>query len=286
MIDYDHLGGRLPARTCPLGRHPRRLASGGRRVVLGLAPRRRSSISAPEPASSRRGRGTTGTPARLVAVRAIGGHAGRGVGCGHSPRYGPSSPAGVSRSPLRHGCARRPAWLSTALHHFADPEACAHELGRVVAPEGVLLVRGLFADAGQIGWLDSFPGADVVRARMPSVAWTVSLFGRYGFRRIGVREVRGGGRETAGESAAWVRMMRSTDTLLALFGDDDFGVGLADLEELPADRPMTHHWASRCCGVTRRRRADCRPLLDPDRARVDNRPHVPCRDRRLPGRCR
>ncbi len=87
--------------------------------------------------------------------------------------------------PLRHGCVDV-AWLSTVLHHFADPEACARELGRVVAPEGVLLVRGLFADAGQIGWLDSFPGADVVRARMPSVAWTVSLFGRYGFRRIGV----------------------------------------------------------------------------------------------------
>jgi SAM-dependent methyltransferase len=134
------------------------------------------------------------------------------------------------------------AWLSTVLHHFRDQDACASELGRVVVPGGVLLIRGLFSDAGQIGWLDSFPG-DEVRASMPSVAGTVSMFERYGFRQIGLREVIGGERETAGESAAWVRMMRTADTLLASFSDDDFRAGLANLENLPADQPMTHSLA-------------------------------------------
>lgn len=151
--------------------------------------------------------------------------------------------AGTGESlPLRDGCVDV-AWLSTVLHHVVDQQACARELGRVVVPEGVLLIRGLFSDAGRIGWLDSFPGADEVRARMPSVVRTVSLFERYGFRRIGLREVIGGERQTAGESADWVRTMRSADTLLASFGEDEFRSGLATLERLPAYRPMTHSLA-------------------------------------------
>jgi SAM-dependent methyltransferase len=135
------------------------------------------------------------------------------------------------------------AWLSTVLHHFNDQDASARELERVVVPGGVLLIRGLFSDAGQIGWLDSFPGADEVRARMPSVVGTVSMLERHGFRQIGLREVIGGERETAGESAAWVRMMRTADTLLASFSDEDFRAGLTNLENLPADQPMTHSLA-------------------------------------------
>lgn len=83
------------------------------------------------------------------------------------------------------------AWLSTVLRHLRDQDACAGELGRVVVPGGVLLIRGPFSDAGQIGWLDSFLGADDVRARMPSVAATVSMFEGYGFCQIGLREVIG-----------------------------------------------------------------------------------------------
>jgi len=135
------------------------------------------------------------------------------------------------------------AWLSTVLHHFRDRDACAHELGRVVVRGGVLLIRGLFSDAGQIGWLDSFPGADDVRARMPSIVASVALFERYGFQQVGLREVIGGERETVGESVAWVRNMRTADTLLASFDDEQFRVGLTNLESLPADQPMTHSLA-------------------------------------------
>ncbi len=88
--------------------------------------------------------------------------------------------------PLRNSCVDV-AWLSTVLHHFRDRDACARELGRVVILGGVLLIRGLFSDAGQIGWLDAFPAAERVRARMPSVVATVALFGQYGFRQVGVR---------------------------------------------------------------------------------------------------
>ena len=135
------------------------------------------------------------------------------------------------------------AWLSTVLHHVDDQDACARELGRVVVPSGMLLIRGLFADAGRIGWLDAFPGADRVRAGMPSVGGSVALFEGAGFRWIGLREVIGTERGTAGESAQWVRTMRTADTLLASFDDDEFRVGVAELERLPADRPMSHSLA-------------------------------------------
>jgi len=144
--------------------------------------------------------------------------------------------------PLKDSCVDI-AWLSTVLHHFRDRDECARELGRVVVRGGVLLIRGLFSDAGQIGWLDSFPGADEVRTSMPSVVGTVALFEQYGFHQVGLREVIGGERETAGESAAWVRMMRTADTLLASFDAEQFRAGLANLEDLPADQPMTHSLA-------------------------------------------
>lgn len=78
---------------------------------------------------------------------------------------------------------------------------------------------------------------------MPSVVGAVSLFERNGFRRIGLREVIDGESETVRQSAAWMRMMRAADTLLVSFNDDEFRVGLARLENLPADQPMIHSLA-------------------------------------------
>ena len=79
--------------------------------------------------------------------------------------------------------------------------------------------------------------------RGPSVNGTASLFEQCGFRQIGLREVIGGERETAGQSVAWVRMMRTADTLLASFDDNEFQAGLANLENRRPDRPMSHSLA-------------------------------------------
>ena len=174
---------------------------------------------------------------RVVAVEPSAGMRAQASTLGIPP--GSAYVAGTGESlALRAGCIDV-AWLSTVLHHFRDQDACARELGRVVTPGGVVLIRGLFADAGRVGWLDAFPGGDDVRARLPSVVTTVARFQRYGFRRIGLREVTGDDRGTAGASAAWVRTMRSADTLLASFGDEAFRTGVANLERLPADQSMT-----------------------------------------------
>jgi SAM-dependent methyltransferase len=151
--------------------------------------------------------------------------------------------AGLGESLALRDASIDVAWLSTVLHHLRDRDACARELQRVLVPGGLVLVRGLFSDAGRIGWLDAFPGADEVRAMMPSVRGTEAMFERFGFHPVGLREVTGGERRTAGACAAWVRMMRTADTLLASFSDEDFLVGLARLERLPADRPMTNSLA-------------------------------------------
>src|SRR5262249_19751716 len=38
------------------------------------------------------------------------------------------------------------AWMSQVIHHVVDRQACAHELHRVVKPDGTVLVRGTFGD--------------------------------------------------------------------------------------------------------------------------------------------
>jgi SAM-dependent methyltransferase len=131
------------------------------------------------------------------------------------------------------------AWLSTVLHHLRDREACAMELARVVKPGGALLIRGLFADAGEVGWLRAFPNARSVRARFPSIAETVELFQLRGFRPVGSRLL-DGPQATAGEAARWVRRMRSADTLLRSFSDRDYRAGVAALEALPTDQPVAN----------------------------------------------
>jgi ubiquinone/menaquinone biosynthesis C-methylase UbiE len=131
------------------------------------------------------------------------------------------------------------AWLSTVLHHLRERQACAEELARVIKPGGALLIRGLFADAGEVGWLRAFPNAGSVHAGFPSTVDTVELFHPRGFRFVGSRLL-GGEQAPAGEVARWVRQMRSADTLLRAFSDSDYQAGLAALEALPTDQSVAN----------------------------------------------
>src|SRR5207253_818971 len=48
--------------------------------------------------------------------------------------------------PLRTGSLDI-AWLSAVMHHLRGLDACAAELRRVLTNDGVVLIRGLFADS-------------------------------------------------------------------------------------------------------------------------------------------
>lgn len=135
------------------------------------------------------------------------------------------------------------AWLSTVFHHLRDRRACIAELRRVLAPGGVVLVRGLFADRGEVGWLRFFPGAEAARARLPSTVVTAALFAERDFDPTSEVEVGGGVYETARDAARWARRMRDADTLLGAFTDEDFDRGVTALEAAPSSERLANRLA-------------------------------------------
>jgi len=135
------------------------------------------------------------------------------------------------------------AWLSTVFHHLRDRRAAVAELRRVVAPGGVLLVRGLFADRGDVGWLQFFPGAEAARATFPSAVAAAALFAEHDFEPTSALEVDGRVYETTTDAARWARRMRHADTLLAALSDEDFETGVAALEASPFSEPLANRLA-------------------------------------------
>jgi SAM-dependent methyltransferase len=131
--------------------------------------------------------------------------------------------------PLAAGSASG-AWLSAVLHHVGDMAACAHELRRVLAPGGLVLVRGAFA-----GRLDHLPqhryfpevarGAD----RFPTVEATDAAFATARFRRARHDVVE----EQVIDLREWRRHLpdqRRSDTSLAHLTDAEFAAGLARVD--------------------------------------------------------
>ena len=135
------------------------------------------------------------------------------------------------------------AWLSTVLHHFGDPQACVSELQRVVNSGGVVLIRGMFVELGQLGWLPYFPDADAVREIFPSATKTTAMFEASGFELIGTLEVEGSDLSNAGEAVRWVRQMRHADTLLLAFSEAEYQAGLSALEAASPDQFLTDRLA-------------------------------------------
>lgn len=127
------------------------------------------------------------------------------------------------------------AWLFTVFNHLRDPRRCAKELRRVVASKGTVMICGLFADRGEVGWLPFFPGAETVRSKFPSASATIDLFAETGFKLLAGLEVESPIHKSAGDAAGWARRMRSADSVLSSFNDTDFELGVAALEAAPSE---------------------------------------------------
>lgn len=123
-------------------------------------------------------------------------------------------------------------WLSAVVHHLTDLDVCAAEIGRVLAADGVVAVRGLFADLGTTPGLELFPGASRVTARFPRVGTLAGSFERHGLQVVATTTVEDAGPPTVAALAERVRSLRGADTLLAQLTDDEIEVGLGALEAM------------------------------------------------------
>jgi ubiquinone/menaquinone biosynthesis C-methylase UbiE len=128
--------------------------------------------------------------------------------------------------PLRDGCAGV-VWMSTVLHHLTDRAMAAAEVRRVLDTRGVCLIRGFFADRSDNGWLSYFPGQERARATFPTVTEAAALFAQHGLALRHALAVTSDRNATLGEAAEWIRLMRSADSLLAAFTDEEIGLGSA-----------------------------------------------------------
>ena len=139
--------------------------------------------------------------------------------------------------PLRAGSVDV-AWLSTVVHHLSDLPACAAEIRRVLAADGTVLVRGLFADLGRIPGLDLVPGSDRAVAAFPSVATVEDAFGSAGLPLRAAEAVQDRGATIVGQAAEWIRTVRHADTLLLRFTDEELEAGLEDMGALDPESPL------------------------------------------------
>jgi ubiquinone/menaquinone biosynthesis C-methylase UbiE len=121
------------------------------------------------------------------------------------------------------------AWLSTVIHHFADLEAAAREVRRVVRSGGVALVRSSFPGRHDgITLFRRFPGASRVASTFPTIEETESAFVAAGFALESIERVPQVSSPSLREFAQRVR--RRADTTLTLMPDDEYATRLAELE--------------------------------------------------------
>jgi ubiquinone/menaquinone biosynthesis C-methylase UbiE len=122
------------------------------------------------------------------------------------------------------------AWLSTVIHHFADLEACAAEVRRALAPDGLVLIRNAFAGRLEhIRLFRYFPEARQVADTFPSVEDTAHAFGSAGLK---VRALTRVDQEWAPSLHAYADRIRlRADTTLAPLTDAEFAAGLRRLEK-------------------------------------------------------
>lgn len=127
------------------------------------------------------------------------------------------------------------AWMSTAFHHFADKAAAVTEIDRVLAPDGVVLIRTFLAERARQSYFRVFPGIDKALRLCPDVAWFTRLFAPAGFTVRHVHDVRDV-ETTYGEAADWVERMRHADSMLTALTDDEVATGVQRLRATP-DEP-------------------------------------------------
>jgi SAM-dependent methyltransferase len=133
----------------------------------------------------------------------------------------------ATRLPLRNSTMDA-AWLSTVVHHLPDLGVAAHELRRVVRPDGVVLIRSAFP-GGQAGirLFDWFPEAGRVVDTFPSVATVAAAFAAAGFTLIHRASVPQ--RTAASLQAVAASLRREAHSPLVLISDAEYAAGLARL---------------------------------------------------------
>lgn len=140
-------------------------------------------------------------------------------------RYVAGSADGI---PMRTGsCAV--AWLSTVIHHVRNLDECAHEVRRVLASDGAVLIRSAFAGRlDHIRLFRYFPQARAVAETFPSVEATEEAFAATGLTRVALTRV---DQEWAPSLRAYVERVRlRADSTLAPLTDAEFAEGLRKLE--------------------------------------------------------
>jgi ubiquinone/menaquinone biosynthesis C-methylase UbiE len=133
--------------------------------------------------------------------------------------------------PLRDGSVDV-AWVSTALHHFADVHLALDELARVLGPGRRVLVRTYAPGRTEITWIDELPGRSKWEARCYTEQQLIEIFRPHGFDLIDAREVLEG-TETYARSADWVERMRDADSVLTALSDDEIAEGVRRLRAAP-----------------------------------------------------
>ena len=140
--------------------------------------------------------------------------------------------AAAGALPVRDGCVDV-AWVSTALHHFADVDRAVREFGRVLGPDGRVLVRTHAPGRSEITWVDQFPGRAKWEARCYTERQLVDIFRPHGFDLVDAVEVVEG-TESYAKSADWVERMRHADSMLTALSDEEVAEGVNRLRSTPA----------------------------------------------------
>ncbi len=134
--------------------------------------------------------------------------------------------------PMRDGSIQA-ALLSNVVHHLDSLGDAAHELARVLARGGHVLLRGAIGGDGTTGPSDFalyrwFPGARRIAASFPGHEEVADAFREAGLRRVVATTVR---QVTAASLSEFYERMRSrADSTLAALDDDEFEAGLRALE--------------------------------------------------------
>lgn len=121
------------------------------------------------------------------------------------------------------------ALLFLSFHHFSDRRLAAAELARVVASNGVVVIRTEFGDRLRESlWHRYFPSAGGIEARMyPTLEETTQVFAHVGMRTRSVNEVR---YQAAANFADYTeRVGLRPFSPFQFISEDEFKVGMADM---------------------------------------------------------
>ncbi len=125
-------------------------------------------------------------------------------------------------------------WISTAFHHFADPQVSVDECRRVLLDGGYVAFRGFVPGHTDLAWLELFPGSHKALARFPDLTSTNALFATAGLTLVHTQLVEEG-TQTYGQRADFSERMRHADSILTAMTDAEVDGGIANLRARPEE---------------------------------------------------